>query len=91
MRIATRPNRPVTKVFGLRCRHGIRHLADTGKLAIGTLQSASRNHYERLWQTMEQGFSQLRHSSDDDERWQMAGCLWLGIGALLLTGFIFTL
>jgi hypothetical protein len=75
----------------LRRRHGIRHLAHTGSLAIKTLQSASRNHYERLRQTMEQGFLQLRRSSDDDERWQLAGSLWLGIGALLLTGFIFSL
>ena len=77
--------------FALRRRHVIRHLAHTGSLAIKTLQSASRNHYERLRQTMEQGFLQLRRSSDDDERWQLAGSLWLGIGALLLTGFIFSL
>jgi hypothetical protein len=40
---------------------------------------------------MEHGLSQLRHPSDDDVRWQLAGSLWLGIGALLLTGFIFAL
>jgi len=89
--ITLRPSRAVTRGLALRCRRGIRHLAHTGELAVETVQSASRNRYERLRQTMEHGFSQLRHSSDDDERWQLAGSLWLGIGALLLTGFIFTL
>jgi hypothetical protein len=40
---------------------------------------------------MEQGFLQLRRLSDDNERWQLAGSLWLGIGGLLLAGFIFSL
>jgi len=75
----------------LRRRRGIRQLAHTGALAIKTLQSAARNHYERLRQTMEQGFLQLRRLSDDNERWQLAGSLWLGIGGLLLAGFIFSL
>jgi hydrogenase-4 component B len=90
-RITAQSYRSLATGFALRRRHGIRHLAHTGSLAIKTLQSASRNHYERLRQTMEQGFLQLRRSSDDDERWQLAGSLWLGIGALLLTGFIFSL
>ncbi|MGB5426842.1 MAG: hypothetical protein WBN95_08630, partial [Gammaproteobacteria bacterium] len=90
-RITARPYRSVARGFALRRRHGIRHLAHTGALAIKTLQSAARNHYERLRQTTEQCFLQLRRSSDDDIRWQLAGSLWLGIGALLLAGFIFCL
>ena len=90
-RITTRPYRSVAKGFALQCRRGIRQLACTGELSIETLQSAARNYYAWLRQTMVQGFSQLRHSSDDDERWQLAGSLWLGIGGLLLTGLIFTL
>ncbi|MGB5716848.1 MAG: hypothetical protein WBN81_07120, partial [Gammaproteobacteria bacterium] len=89
--ITTRPYRLAARGLALRCRRGSRHLAQTGQFAIETLQSAARNHYERLRQTMEQGFLEMRRSGDDDERWQLAGSLWLGIGGLLLTGFIFTL
>jgi len=91
VRITTRPCRAVARSLAFRCRHGIRHLAHQGELAIETLRSASRNHYERLRHTMEHGFLQLRRSGDDDERWQLAGSLWLVIGGLLLTGFIFIL
>jgi len=90
VRINTRPCRPVARGLALRCRRGIRHLAHTGGFAIKTLKSTARNHYERLRQTMEQAFVRLRRTSDDNERWQLAGCLWLAIGGLLLTGFIFT-
>ena len=91
VRITNRPYRAVARSFSLRCRRGIRHLANTGELAIESLRSAARNHYQRLRHTMEHGFLQLRRSSDDDERWQLAGSLWLVIGGLLLTGFVFTL
>ena len=91
VRITTRPYRAVARSFSLRCRRGIRHLAHTGELAIESLRSAARHHYQRLRHTMEHGFLQLRHASDDDERWQLAGSLWLVIGGLLLTGFVFTL
>jgi hydrogenase-4 component B len=90
-RITAHPYRSAARGFALRRRRGIRQLAHTGALAIKTLQSAARNHYERLRQTMEQGFLQLRRLSDDNERWQLAGSLWLGIGGLLLAGFIFSL
>ena len=88
--ITTRPYRAAARSFALRCKREIRCLAHTGELAIETLRSAACNHYERLRHTMEHGFLQLRRSSDD-ERWQLAGSLWLVIGGLLLTGFIFTL
>ena len=89
--ITTRPYRSAATGFALRCRRGILHLAHTGELAIKTLQSAVRKHHERLRQTMKHGLLRLRRCSDDDERWQLAGSLWLGIGGLLLAGFIFTL
>ena len=91
VRITTRPYRAVAKRLAFRCRRGIRHLAHTGEIAIETFRSAARNHYERLRHDMEHGFLQRRRSSNDDERWQLAGSLWLVIGGLLLTGFIFTL
>jgi formate hydrogenlyase subunit 3/multisubunit Na+/H+ antiporter MnhD subunit len=90
IRITARPYRTVARRFSLRYRHGILHLAHTGEHAIEALRTAAHNRYERLRHTMEHGFLQLRRSSDD-ERWQLAGCLWLVIGGLLLTGFIFTL
>ncbi|MGB5178958.1 MAG: complex I subunit 5 family protein [Gammaproteobacteria bacterium] len=91
VRITTRPLQAVTRSLASRCRHGIRHLAHTGERSIKTVKSASRKHYERQRQTMEQGYLQLRRPGDDDEGWQLAGSLWLGIGGLLLTGFIFAL
>ena len=91
VRITTRPYRLVARGFALQRRREIRQLVYTGELSIETLRVAVRNQYERLKRTMGQGFSKPRHSSDDDERWQLAGGLWLGIYALLLTGFIFTL
>ncbi len=89
VRITTRPCRPVARDIALRGKHGIRHLADTVAPAMETLDSAARNHSERFRQTMKLGFSRLRRSSDDDG-WQLAGSLWLGIAGLLLIGFIFT-
>jgi hypothetical protein len=32
----------------------------------------------------------MRRLGDTDEYWSLAGCLWLGIGGLLLAGFVFT-
>ena len=90
VRITTRPYRAVARGLALRHRRRIRHLAHTGELAIETLRSAARSHYERLRHIMEHGFLQRRRSSNDNERWQLAGGLWLVIGGLLLTGFIFT-
>ena len=89
--ITTRPYRLAARGLALRCRRGSRHLAQTGQFAIETLQSAARNHYERLRQTMEQGFLEMQRPGNDDEGWQLAGSLWLGIGGLMLTGFILTL
>ena len=91
VRITTRPYRLAARCLAMRCKRGSRHLAHKGELAIETLRSAARNHYERLRQTMEQGFLEMRRPGDDDEGWQLAGSLWLVIGGLLLTGFIFTL
>jgi hydrogenase-4 component B len=91
VRIANRSCRPLARGLALRCKRTIRHLGHSGALAIETLQSASRTHYEGVRHTMEHGFSRLRRSRDAEERWQLAGSLWLGIGGLLLAGFIFKL
>jgi len=90
LRITSRQYRSLAKDFVLRRKRAVRQLVYTVERSVETLQSAARNHYERLRQTMEQGFLQLHRSSDDDEHWQLAGGLWLGIGGLLLAGFIFS-
>ena len=91
VRIPARPARSAAKAIALRYRRGIRYLLCTAALAFEALQSTARSHHERLRQTLQQAFLQLRRSANDDERWQLAGSLLLGIGGLLLSGFIFTL
>ena len=91
VRIITRAYRPAAKDLALRCRRGNRQLGQSIGLAIETLQSAARNHFDRARQAMEHCMVVMRRSGDTNEYWPLAGSLWLGIAGLLLAGFVFTL
>jgi formate hydrogenlyase subunit 3/multisubunit Na+/H+ antiporter MnhD subunit len=91
VRIITRSYRPAAKDFALRCRRGNRQLGQSSGLAIDTLQSATRNQFDRARQAMEHRMVVIRRSVDTNEYWPLAGSLWLGIAGLLLAGFVLTL
>jgi formate hydrogenlyase subunit 3/multisubunit Na+/H+ antiporter MnhD subunit len=89
--IITRSYRPAAKDFALRCKRGTRQLAQSYGLAIETLQSAARCHFDRARQAMEHRMLVMRRSGDTNEYWPLAGSLWLGIAGLLLAGFVLAL
>jgi formate hydrogenlyase subunit 3/multisubunit Na+/H+ antiporter MnhD subunit len=91
VRITGRTRRTATGNPALRRRRIIRDMACKGELVLETLQSASRKRYARVQRAVEQRLLQLWPSSDADMRWQLAGSLWLGIGGLLLTAFVFSI
>jgi formate hydrogenlyase subunit 3/multisubunit Na+/H+ antiporter MnhD subunit len=91
VRVAGRTRRPASGGPVLRCRRSISDLARRSESVIETLRPVSRSHSVRFQRTVVQRLLQLCRSSDADVRWQLAGCLWLGIGGLLFTGFILTL
>jgi hydrogenase-4 component B len=89
--LASRTHRPATGGMVFRCRRAIRDLACREGSVIETVQSASRNHYERVRKAVEHRMLVMTRSDNADEYWPLAGCLWLGIAGLLLAGFVFTL
>jgi hydrogenase-4 component B len=84
-------HRPATGGPVFRCRRAIRDLACREESVIETVQSASRNHYERTRKAVENRMLVMTRSGHTNEYWPLAGCLWLGIAGLLLAGFVFTL
>jgi formate hydrogenlyase subunit 3/multisubunit Na+/H+ antiporter MnhD subunit len=91
VRTTSGTGRPATGDLVLHCRRALRDLACRAASGIETVRPALRNHYERIRKAMEHRMPVMRRSGDSNEYWPLAGSLWLGIAALLLAGFVFTL
>jgi len=69
----------------------MRQLANATQTVSGTLTVASQSRFERVQQAVKQRLLRPLAPLNDAERWRLAGSLWLGIGGLLLSGFIFAM
>jgi hypothetical protein len=73
-----------------RTMQAMRQLANATQTVSGTLRVASRSRLERVYKAVKQRLLRPHAPLNDAERWRLAGSLWLGIGGLLLSVFVFT-
>lgn len=74
-----------------RTMQAMRQLANATQTVGGTLTVASKSRFERVQRAVKQRLLRPLAPLNDAERWRLAGSLWLGIGGLLLSGFIFAM
>lgn len=74
------------------CRYarGIRQLAHAAQFLVGRLRSAWYSPCRGVLEALRRRLIPLWQSGDGENRWPLAGSLWLGVGGLLLTAFIST-
>jgi formate hydrogenlyase subunit 3/multisubunit Na+/H+ antiporter MnhD subunit len=85
---AFRKHRTAARQLAVRTAVAIRRTAHVIQHLVGTLRRAGLNCALSLQQTLARRLAQLQRPGWSEDRWSLAGGLWLGIGGLLLATFI---
>jgi formate hydrogenlyase subunit 3/multisubunit Na+/H+ antiporter MnhD subunit len=87
-RSASRKRRTLARQFAVRTAVAIRRVPLVIQRLVGTLHQAWQGRCQSLQQTLRTRLAQLQRPGGSEDYWPLAGCLWLGIGGLLLATLV---